>query len=314
VVVLLDARVGDDADGHLALALVGVDLDAARDLGHDGRVLGLAGLEDLGDAGQTTDDVLRCRPAAAGLAGEHLAGLDLLPVLRLRDAPWRAGSGSRGCCPSSSTMLICGCRSPLCSMTTRAFWPRRRPPRGRSRRPRCRRTSHAVLLGEDGRAVRVPLDERLALLHLVAVLGVGCTRRRGPCTSRARGPWRRAPRARRCASGTTRQSWPSSSLWARRCSRAARRAGVLARGTRSLTRALADAAGVERTHRQLRAGLADRLGGDDAHRHARLDELARGHVHAVVEHGAARAALAGQGRADHDRVDAEVLDRRPPRA
>lgn len=66
----------------LPLRLVGVDLDAAGDLGHDGRVLRLAGLEDLGDARETADDVLRAR-GGAGLAGEHLAGLDHLAVLGL---------------------------------------------------------------------------------------------------------------------------------------------------------------------------------------------------------------------------------------
>ncbi len=72
VVIVLEAGVGDDADGHLALALVGVQLDAAGDLGHDRRVLRRAGLEDLGDAGQTADDVRRAGDFL-GLTGEHLA-------------------------------------------------------------------------------------------------------------------------------------------------------------------------------------------------------------------------------------------------
>ena len=46
----------------------------AGDFGHDGRVLGLAGLEDFGDAGQTAGDVLRAGRLPR-LAGEHLAGL-----------------------------------------------------------------------------------------------------------------------------------------------------------------------------------------------------------------------------------------------
>ena len=57
VVVVLETGVGDDPDGHLALALVRVQLDLAGDLGGDRGVLRRPRLEDLGDAGQTTDDV-----------------------------------------------------------------------------------------------------------------------------------------------------------------------------------------------------------------------------------------------------------------
>jgi hypothetical protein len=52
------------------------DLDLAVDLGHDRRILRLAGLEDLGDAGQTAGDVLR----AAGFTrrlGQHVPGSHL---------------------------------------------------------------------------------------------------------------------------------------------------------------------------------------------------------------------------------------------
>ena len=58
-----------DDDRPLAAALLVEQLDAAGDLGDDGRVLGLAGLEDLGDAGQAAGDVLRAgRPRAGVLA------------------------------------------------------------------------------------------------------------------------------------------------------------------------------------------------------------------------------------------------------
>ena len=42
-----------DDDGRLAAAFVGLDFDGAGDFRQDRRVLGLAGLEDFGDAGQT---------------------------------------------------------------------------------------------------------------------------------------------------------------------------------------------------------------------------------------------------------------------
>ena len=80
VVLVFHAGFGADDDGHLAAALVGAELDGAGDFRQDGRVLGLAGLEDFGDAGQTAGDVHRAG-GFARLAGEHVAGLDLLAVV-----------------------------------------------------------------------------------------------------------------------------------------------------------------------------------------------------------------------------------------
>jgi len=78
VLLLVAGWVLDD-DRHLAAALVGADLDRAGNLGKDGRVLGLARLEDLRHTRQAAGDVHRSR-ALARLAGEHVAGLDLLAV------------------------------------------------------------------------------------------------------------------------------------------------------------------------------------------------------------------------------------------
>src|SRR5207237_1211394 len=78
----------------------------AGDFGEDRRVLGLAGFEDFGDAGQTTDDV----HGAAGFArltGDHLAGDDLLAVgdfdtrlggqvVEVEDLAVGAGDGNAG--------------------------------------------------------------------------------------------------------------------------------------------------------------------------------------------------------------------------
>ena len=43
------------------------NFDRAGDFGHDGRVLGLAGFENFGDAGQTAGDVLRAARLRAGV-------------------------------------------------------------------------------------------------------------------------------------------------------------------------------------------------------------------------------------------------------
>ena len=77
VLVLHAALVLDD-DRPLAAALLLADLDLAVDLGHDRRILGLAGLEDLGDPRQTAGDVLRAA-RLTGRLGQHMAGLDLSP-------------------------------------------------------------------------------------------------------------------------------------------------------------------------------------------------------------------------------------------
>ena len=60
---------------HLArLRLSLSSLHGAGDLGHDGRLLGLAGLEDLGDTGQTARDVLRTGDASRGVLASMVAG------------------------------------------------------------------------------------------------------------------------------------------------------------------------------------------------------------------------------------------------
>ena len=58
-VLALDAALALDDDCPLAAALLAEDFHDAVDLGDDGRVLRLAGLEDFRHAGQTAGDVLR---------------------------------------------------------------------------------------------------------------------------------------------------------------------------------------------------------------------------------------------------------------
>ena len=81
VVVVLESGVADDDEiVILPLALLRAELDEAVDLGHDGRILRLARLEDLGDARQTARDVLRAGDLAR-LAREQRARRDLLALL-----------------------------------------------------------------------------------------------------------------------------------------------------------------------------------------------------------------------------------------
>ncbi len=88
MVLFLHAAFAADGDRHLALALVAAQLDAPADLGHRGGVLGLAGLEDFGHARQTAGNILRAarRP---GLMGKQLAGLHFLAFDHLDTGPGR---------------------------------------------------------------------------------------------------------------------------------------------------------------------------------------------------------------------------------
>ena len=87
------AVVAERRDDDLALALgVLAEGNLAVDLGDDGVVLRLAGLEELGDARQTAGDVLRLRGLARDL-GDDFAGFDDVAVLRRRCSR-RPGGGS----------------------------------------------------------------------------------------------------------------------------------------------------------------------------------------------------------------------------
>ena len=78
--IVLKTSITENANGHLALALVGVQLNASRDFRHDGGFLGNTRFEDLSHAGETTDDV--CRTSSfLWLTRQHLALGDLGTVL-----------------------------------------------------------------------------------------------------------------------------------------------------------------------------------------------------------------------------------------
>ena len=63
-------------------------------------------------------------------------------------------------------MLIAGCSSPLCSIMTRPCFALAGLPRADVSFSGCPCTDHAVLLGQDRRAVRVPADQLVALVDL----------------------------------------------------------------------------------------------------------------------------------------------------
>src|SRR5690606_17205722 len=69
------------------------------------------------------------------------------------------------------------------------------------------------------------------------------------------------------------------------------------------------AAHVEGTHGELRARLADRLRRDDAHGLADIDRRAAREVASVADRADPDLDVAGQRRADADRLDAGLLDR-----
>ena len=77
---------------------------------------------------------------------------------------------------------------------------------------------------------------------------------------------------------------------------------------RRLVDHLRRAADVEGAHGELRARLADRLRRDDADRLAHIDRRAAGQIAPVALGADADLGLAGQHRADADRLDAGLLD------
>src|SRR5581483_673832 len=83
---------------------------------------------------------------------------------------------------------------------------------------------------------------------------------------------------------------------------------VEARIERRLVDDLRRAADVEGAHGELRARLADRLRRDDADRLADIDRRAAGEVASIALGADAALGLAGQHRADADRLDVGLLD------
>jgi hypothetical protein len=174
VVLAFHAGLGADDDRHLSAALLGAELDGAGDLGQDGRVLGLAGLEDLGHAGEAAGDVHGAR-GFLGLAREELTGLDLLAgrdfdtglggeVVEVEDLAVVALDGDARV---ALALVLDDDHLGLAGLAALALFL---DADGLALFD-VLVADDAALLGENGRDVRVPADELLARLDLLAVAG-----------------------------------------------------------------------------------------------------------------------------------------------
>ncbi len=163
-------------DHDPALAADGLgDADAAVDLGHHGRVLRLAGLEELDDARQTTGDVLGLRHLARDL-GQNVAGRQVVALVHRE-----VGADGELVAP----------RLPVLAAATPDHLDGRNPLAGaqgldddlvRVAGELVDLLTHVLALdevvelhlagdrGQDRRGEGVPLDERGARVDLVAVL------------------------------------------------------------------------------------------------------------------------------------------------
>ena len=306
----------------MARAFVGLDDDAAHaldhravmhravDLGDDGLIARVAGFEELDDARQTAGDVLGLGRGARDL-GENVARVDLLAVLH-----HDVGAGRE-----QVTLLLALLR--FDGDGRRALLGG-----GRLDDDHLREAGDAVGLfadvlafddvlerdlaadlGENGRGERIPLDERLAGVDVLAVVHlqrravderVTLLLAAASCRASAASPFfglldRGVVHDQQLAvtvdddeiAVLVRDGGDVDELDA---------AGVRRFVLRLLGNARCRTADVEGTHGELRARLADRLGGDDADRFADLDQLAAGQVAAVAAAADAAARFAGQHR------------------
>ena len=312
VVLAFHARIAADDDGHLAAALLGAELDGAGDFRQHGRVLGLAGLEDFGDAGQTTDDVHRAA-GLARLAGEHVAGLDHVAiehfdtslggqVVEVEDLAVIAHDGDARMAlalvlDDDQLRLASACAALALFFEADgfAFFD-------------VFVLNLAALFRQNRRDVGVPAHQLLARLDLLAVLHQH---------GRAVGNLVLLDLA---ALGVEHRDFTV----ALQGDKAGVALGVLhgdGVDVAMLHGAAADAldvvldqragrhaTGVERAHRQLRARLTDRLGADDADREAFFDLPVGAHVDAVAAGADAAWGFAGQRAADAGRFELQIRE------
>src|SRR5579885_450513 len=326
------ARLADlRRDHHLALALgILAERDLAVDFGNDRELLGLARLEEFGDARQTAGDVLGLGGFARQL-GNHVTGLDVRPfgdidigadrqeVARILFAPVGRGHPRRAAAfvldrdtrPRLEILrfdnhVVAGARAVVELLLHRAAFE-----------------DIAVLhrardLGQDGRGVGIPFGDQLTGLDRVTV-----------ALAPARAVHQRIAFALALAARSALVGHADRDFAMPRHhdqAFAARRVivanldgldvmqpqhAVVARFERGLlgapTRRAAD---MERAHRELRAGLADRLRGHDADGLAHVDQMAAAEVAPVTAHAHALTRLAGEDRADTDALEAGVFDGR----
>src|SRR5262245_13480029 len=303
-ILALFAGLADDADLLRAFGDV-AELDRPVNLAHHGRLARLARFEQLDDAGQTADDVLRSGDFARDLC-DHVARRDLVAV---RNHEVGAYGHRVGFERFAGVGLDLDARLALLV--------------GRIHDDRARQTGHLVNLfvngdvldqvapmhspadlGQDCERVRVPLGDLLALLDVPAV---GDVQR---CVVSDRVTLDFAPSVvddqhRAVAVHGDDLAFAADDRVEVVVFDVTARARLVRRLLGNLRRRAAD---VERAHRQLRAGLADALGGDDADRLADVYALPPGQVAAVALDADSAARFAGEHRADAHAFDARVLD------
>ena len=290
-------------DGSLAAALLSEQFHLAVDLGHDGRILRLAGLKDFGHARQTTGDVLRAR-SFTGRLGKHVSGGNLLArrdfdvglfwqVVEVEDLAvlvfqhdlrmidtlvlhHHAPHVSAGVLLEAERLVL---DDILITHLARHF-------------------------RQNGDRVRVPLHEHHSWLYLVIV---------GHLEDRT--GWnfelfQFAPLRIDDGDFSISCEHDLLALLVLHRAKAGEFHGACPLGTALalLDSTLTDATDVERTHRQLRARFTDALSCDDADSHALLDHGAGGEVHAVAKSAHTQRGLARQCAANLDLFEPQFLD------
>ena len=302
-----------------ALLALGVLAEAhhARTLGQDRRILGLARLEQVGHARQTTGDV-------AGLGcflrdlGDHVAHAHGRAILQVDDRArrqqvLRRQVGARDVEVVAVLVDDAHDRAQVLALraTTLGIGDLARGQAGQlvgllddgdavDEVHEADETGH---FRDDRVVVRIPVGDRLAGLDLGRVLD-GDGRAVGQLVALALAAvavehrqFARARHHRQVAAGVLHRLEVVE----------LDRAGGLDRDVVDRRRTRSRAADVERTHRQLRAGLADRLRGHHAHGLAEVDQVATAQVAAVAVGADAEAAFAGDGRAHLERLHAGVF-------
>src|SRR5688500_683641 len=297
-------------DDHLALALDDAAfLDHAVDFRDDGRILRLARLEQLNHARQTAGDVLGLGGLARDL-GQHVARFLRLAVLH-----HQVGVRRHVVLAHYLAVLVLDLERRLLLLIRRVDDDEAREARDfvdflvdGDALYDVLEPDRARLLGEDRERVGIPLDDDLALLHLLAVLHLQA----GAVDDRvalAIAPLlvlddQRAAAVHDDQLAAVLVRLDDDQPLVVDGARVARVERVL------LGYARRGAADVERAHRQLRARLADRLRGDDADRLAELDQPPGRQVAPVAARADAAPRGAGQHRADLHLLDAALLHRR----
>src|SRR5262245_23994300 len=300
----LFAGLGDDADLLRAFGDV-AEFDRTVNLAHHRRLARFAGLEQLDDARQTADDVLRSSDFARDL-GDHVAGRDLVAVLH-----HEVGADGHRVGFERFASLVLDLDARLALLVRRIH------------DDRARQTGHfvdlfvngdvldqvapvhrAAHLGQDREGVRVPLGD---LLPLFDVAAVGYDERRA-VSDRVTLDFAAAvvnDQHRAVAVHRDDFAFAADDRVEVVVSDVTARASFVRRLLGDFRRRAAD---VERAHRQLRSGLADALGCDDAYRLADVDDLPGSEIAAVAFDTNAASRFAGEHRANSHSLDTGVLN------